>query len=120
MQKKNKYSIWSIFSWVFLALVIILSLIPIPIDSDNNYSNLQLDKMTHLFSYSLLLVLFSRIYISRFYIKISVFLFLLGFLLEIIQSYTSYRTFDINDLLANTFGIMLGIFISNYIINNYK
>ena len=118
MQKNKKYFIWDILSWFFLVLVIVLSLIPVPIDINYDDSYIHLDKLAHFFSYALLLVLFSKIYISRFYLKISFFLFLLGFLLEVIQSYTSYRTFDINDLLANTFGIMLGILISNYIISN--
>jgi|TARA_B100001250_G_scaffold394141_1_gene397658 VanZ family protein len=118
MQKNKKYFIWDILSWFFLALVIILSLIPMPIDSSYDYSYIHLDKLAHFLSYALLLVLFSKVYIPRFYLKISLLLFFLGVLLEIIQNYISYRAFDINDLLANTFGIMLGILVSKYIISN--
>ena len=38
----------------------------------------------------------------------------LGILLEFLQAQTGYRTFEVNDMLANTFGVLTGMVFSMF------
>jgi len=108
MFKKNlhlKYkSFWVLVGCALVAYVVYSSLTPSPIKIDINY----FDKYAHTFGYFVLMGWFMQIYHSKntFIICALAFIFM-GVGLEFVQGMTGYRHFDINDMLANSLGVLL-------------
>lgn len=73
------------------------------------------DKITHFLIYIILAFLaintFRLSFKGKFYFKAFIYCFLLGAILECAQYFLPYRTFELLDILANSLGAILGIFI---------
>jgi VanZ family protein len=108
MFKQNpplKYrSLWLVVGYILVAYVIYSSLTPNPIEID--ISNF--DKYAHTFGYFVLMGWFMQIYHLKKNLAICALLLVcMGVALEFVQGMTSYRMFDLNDMLANTTGVLL-------------
>ena len=95
----NKICLWS-----FLVISLILFLSPV----SNTISSLINDKVSHAFAYGTLFFLAAKSYKDKYSsLYIGLLVFLLGFTVEIVQSMTGYRSGELDDILANVFGIGL-------------
>ena len=95
----NKICLWS-----FLVISLILFLSPV----SNTISSLINDKVSHAFAYGTLFFLAAKSYKDKYSsLYIGLLVFLLGFIVEIVQSMTGYRSGEFDDILANVFGIGL-------------
>lgn len=94
-------------AYAMLAIVGVLSLIPAPeIDIEGS------DKLMHFFTYFVLSAIFSTlVLLNRSVLFIAVGLISYGGLLELLQSLTGYRFMEGFDMLANTVGVIAGLFI---------
>ena len=102
----------------YTLFLIILSLIPIPDLGIPRFQLLEIDKLVHFMMYFSLTILWSfaskNLYNSNF--KLLLFAIFFGFVLEIFQHMLPFgRYFDLGDLLANSLGVIFGIFILNCI-----
>ena len=96
-----RYSIWwyGIGALLLLA-VIVSSLVPVPrIESAPN------DKLIHFLLYLVPMAWFGQLRLRRHWLALGV--ILLGFLLELIQGQTRYRTFEWLDVVANSTGVIV-------------
>jgi len=91
-----------------VAYVIYSSLTPNPIELKVNH----FDKYAHTFGYFVLMGWFMQIYHQKksVFICAVVFIFM-GIALEYVQGMTGYRYFDLNDMLANGFGVLLAVML---------
>ncbi len=101
----NLQTIYRVFAILWLVLVGVLSLIPVPKEAA-----VVSDKTAHfLFYLATSMVVFLAIRSERFlrslFITVVAVLFY-GILLELLQALVPYRTFSMNDILANTLGIL--------------
>lgn len=95
-----RYSVlWYAIGCVFLAITIIGSLVPVPQVGSSN------DKFIHILIYFVLMGWFGQLYTRR--VVPAAGIVALGFLLELIQGQTRYRTFEWYDVLANTTGVVV-------------
>ena len=95
----NKICLWS-----FLVISLILFLSPV----SNTISSLINDKVSHAFAYGTLFFLAAKSYKDKYSsLYIGLLVFILGFIVEIVQSMTGYRSGEFDDVLANVFGIGL-------------
>ena len=95
----NKICLWS-----FLVISLILFLSPV----SNTISSLINDKVSHAFAYGTLFFVAAKSYKDKYSsLYIGLLVFLLGFIVEIVQSMTGYRSGEFDDVLANVFGIGL-------------
>ncbi|MBF0264069.1 MAG: VanZ family protein [Gammaproteobacteria bacterium] len=95
-------------------LIIIVSLIPVPdVDTGINHS----DKIIHFLIYFIMLSWFgqSGLYANKLIANFSLTI-LFGIGIEVLQSFTSYRQFDIYDIYANSLGALLAylLLLSRY------
>ena len=98
----------------YTLFLIILSLVPVPVLGIPKFQLFEIDKLVHFIMYFSLTILwsfaFKNLYSSNF--KLLLFAILFGFILEIFQHMLPFgRYFDLGDLLANTLGVIFGIFI---------
>ena len=102
--------IWLGIGWSLVMIVIILSLIPAPaITQTFRY----VDKISHMFSYFVLMGWFAQIYHSsrqRLYYLIG--FVLLGMGLEILQDFGGIRHADWLDACANSIGVILAWYLT--------
>ncbi len=94
---------WTRIGYALLVVVAVLSLIPGP-DIGGG------DKWLHFFTYALLSCWFSltaRNLKSLWLVFFGLIFF--GFLMEFLQGMTSYRMQDLQDAMANSLGVMIGI-----------
>ena len=99
-----------ILFWSVLFFVSFLSLVDItkPVDTPL----LSFDKVLHFGIYSFMNVLLLIAYYKNFSIwSLSISLFVYGVLIETIQNQTTYRAAELGDILANSFGILIGALI---------
>lgn len=117
---KLSHELYKVLAWLFLLLIIILSLLPgssIPKMKWQDF--IGLDKIAHFIMYGLCFYLFIKAYKmnrdnSLFYISFMG-LLLLGLLLEFFQMILQAgRSFDLYDLLANVTGLLtVSLFVRN-------
>ncbi|TNF32155.1 MAG: VanZ family protein [Deltaproteobacteria bacterium] len=69
-----------------------------------------LDKFFHFFGHGILAYLYTQIWNPNKLTSLFISLFIYGFLIEILQFLTGWRTFDLYDVLGNSFGALYGIF----------
>lgn len=103
------------FAIIITTAIICLSLLKLP-NTNNSYSNI--DKIYHLVAYFFLaiswLISFYKQEKSKLFVVFSCIFF--GIIIEYIQSnFTSYRTGDMLDIIANTIGVILALLSSNLI-----
>ncbi len=104
---------------VFYTLVLILlSLLPVPDLGLPRFKLLELDKLIHFIMY-LILAMIWGLNIENFSkrkIEISIYLILFGLGLEILQHVLPFgRYFDFGDFVANSIGVLFGLFILYYL-----
>lgn len=99
-------TIWLVMGWAWVVVVIFISLTPNPPEPVRFWNA---DKLEHALAYSLLMLWFAQIF-SRHMSRLLTagLLILLGVSLEILQSFTGYRFFEVADMIANTTGVLLG------------
>ena len=109
-----KILFWSVLFFVsFFSLVDIRQTIDTPL--------LSFDKVLHFGIYSIMNVLLLVAYNKNFSMWfLSISLFVYGILIEVIQNQTTYRAAELGDILANSFGFLIGalIFKIAYRFNN--
>ena len=108
---KFRYAkLWLTLGWLFVALIVFLSLYPKP---PQPLEFEQSDKLTHILAYMILMLWFANIYPQRSsQLQLSIGFFVMGVCLEFLQGMTQYRTFSYIDMLANGIGILLALYLA--------
>jgi VanZ family protein len=97
--------LWLPLGWLWIVLVFVLSLIPIPPQPLTfDFS----DKLEHASAYCLLMLWFCQIYVGRARLHLLVALVTMGVIIEYLQRMTGYRYFEFVDMLANAGGVLVG------------
>jgi VanZ family protein len=111
MRELKRKKLWWGVAWGLLALVFILSLVPMPpppIDVPRGF-----DKYEHILAYATLSAYFGQLCCRlKSHLRCAFGLFCMGALLEVLQGLTWYRSPDVYDLAANTIGVIAGLLIS--------
>lgn len=103
--------LWLTMGWVLVALVICLSLIPVPQEAVPGIWGM--DLLVHLVLYGIMMFWFGLIYLPhKEYKMLGACLILLGILMEVIQGLTAYRSMEPMDMIANTIGVSLGFLLA--------
>ena len=102
----------------YTLILIILSLVPIPDLGLPRFKLLEFDKLIHFIMY-LVFALIWGLKIKNFLerkMEISAYLILFGLGLEILQHVLPFgRYFDLGDFVANSIGVLFGVFILYYL-----
>ena len=102
----------------YTLILIILSLVPIPDLGLPRFKLLEFDKLIHFIMY-LIFALIWGLKIENFLerkMEISAYLILFGLGLEILQHVLPFgRYFDLGDFVANSIGVIFGVFILYYL-----
>ena len=101
-------------AFFYSLFLILLSLVPIPDLGWPIFKLFEIDKLVHFVMYFSLTILWclasENFYKSNF--KLLLFAIFFGFVLEIFQHILPFgRYFDLGDLVANSLGVIFGIFI---------
>jgi len=109
VRELKRRGLWLALGWLLVTLVIVLSLIP-PLPDPLPILGFS-DKLGHLFTYTLLMGWFVQLYVSRRLLLIHALLFIaMGAGLEVLQGMGGVRHFEYLDMVANTAGVLLGLF----------
>ena len=98
----------------YTLFLIIFSLIPFPDLGIPRFQSFEIDKLAHFIMYFSLTILWSLASnnLNNSTFKLLLFAIFFGFVLEIFQHILPFgRYFDFGDLLANSLGVIFGIFI---------
>jgi hypothetical protein len=99
-------NIWLMLGWAQVCLIILLSLIPSPVELPGLIG---MDKLIHLFAYAFVMLWFGLCYTPcGAYNRLGIGLVLMGILLELIQGITGYRSMSYLDMTANFLGVASG------------
>ena len=130
MKQKQRKHLFLFLFWGWILFILANSLLPgqiEPIDQDNGQNLLRLDYMLHFGAYFVLAVFFFFWQVNGRYILLrkQVTMFLAGGILlaagsEIVQYFVPERSFNPNDFVSNTLGLILGIFTPQWIFHQYK
>ena len=107
----------SLIVYCYTLLIIILSLVPDPNLKIPEFNLIQVDKLIHLIVYFVMLLFWVKSNIlkdNNLKFKTLIIIFLISFSLEFLQGTTFIeRNFELADLIANSFGIILsyGLFV---------
>lgn len=97
---------WLALGWLWVAVVLYLSLMPHPPEPVRFPG---IDKLQHAFAYGLLMLWFCQVYVRRTQrLFAAVLLAALGMVVELLQGMTGYRHFEPGDMVANATGVLLG------------
>ncbi|MDD5037496.1 MAG: VanZ family protein [Methylococcaceae bacterium] len=99
--------VWQGWAWAMVAVVVWLSLTPYPPQPP---SFLDWDKAQHCVAYAGLMYWFGMSFVRHW--RWPVFLIALGVGLEFLQGFGGIRTFDAFDMLANSLGVLIGLFMA--------
>jgi VanZ family protein len=102
-------NIWRLLAYLFILVIIVLSLIPDP-DKLTPFS--ASDKLMHALFYAVSMFWFGLCFKRERLFGIGTGLILLGIVLELIQGQTGYRTMSLYDIIANCAGVLIGLAIS--------
>lgn len=106
MRSLKLYVFWHIIGFVYIALIIYLSLAPI---SSVMPSAAGTDKVMHIAAYAIMMIWFGLIYKARRrVIVLGIAFIILGIVLEILQGLTGYRSMEVMDMIANNAGVLIG------------
>jgi VanZ family protein len=103
--------VWWALGWLLVAGVVVGSLMAgswVPGFSPR-------DKLLHAGSYLILMVWFSGLYRRERHIVIALLLLVFGFALDVAQSATPSRAFDLHDVAANGGGILVGLLLARFV-----
>lgn len=95
--------LWQTMGWAMVGIVVWFSLVPQLPQLPNI---LGLDKIQHILAYFVLMYWYGMGFTRHW--RWSAFFVLLGIGLEFLQGYGGFRSFDLYDMVANTFGVILG------------
>jgi VanZ family protein len=99
--------LWQLVGWLLVATVVTATLVPEPPEVGFMPAS---DKVLHLLAYGGLALWFRQAFASR--LRWVVFLIMLGILLEFIQGWSGYRSFEYADMLANALGVGCGLLLA--------
>ena len=108
--------LWMMLGWLLVGGVVYGSVAPgevigrLPFD----------DEVMHAASYGLLTIWFAGLYTRSRHGWVAAFAFLLGVVMEFVQSELSYRQFDPQDMVANAVGIGFGLFVSFFFRSRFR
>jgi VanZ family protein len=104
--KKN----WGLVIWIIMLVMVVTGSLHPNVGPPNN--SIRLDIILHFLFYTLLsglaIILFNNLKIA---ILAAVAMLPMGLLLEIAQLYIKERTFDTDDLAANSIGVLIGLLV---------
>ena len=102
----------------YTSILIILSLVPVTDLGLPRFKLLEFDKLIHFIMYLIFAVIWG-LKIENFFerkMEISAYLILFGLGLEILQHVLPFgRYFDLGDFVANSIGVLFGVFILYYL-----
>ena len=108
----------SLITVYYTLILIILSIVPVPDLGLPQFKLLEFDKLIHFIMY-LIFALIWGLKIENFLerkMEISAYLILFGLVLEILQHVLPFgRYFDLGDFVANSIGVLFGVFILYYL-----
>ena len=97
---------WLIVGWVLVGFVVYFSLVPSPPEPITFPGE---DKLVHFLTYAVMMLWFGLIYLpGRAYQNLGIGFIMLGFILELVQGLTNYRSLEYLDMLANASGVSIG------------
>ena len=97
--------LWLSVGWALVALVVYLSLTPAPVELNIE----QGDKLSHVLAYLALMAWFTNLYnVPAQRVVLAAGFVLLGIVLEFLQRWTGYRSFELVDMAAGTIGVAIG------------
>ena len=109
----NNNSLW--LAILVTLIIVFLSLVKITGPQPINVKFL--DKIEHTIAYTVLSFLWCVVFRNKTRKDVPVIgCISLGVLLEFLQAQTGYRTFEVNDMLANTLGVFIGMVLSKFYI----
>ncbi len=104
-------SAWLVGGWLWVSLVVYLSLVPYPPEPMFFPHS---DKLGHGFAYTSLSLWFCQIYLSlRQRGAVIAALMAMGVVIEFLQGWGGYRYFEYADMLANSTGVLLGVLLAH-------
>ena len=107
--------LWMGFGWLLVAVVCFGSLLPA-----RDVELLFNDKLVHFATYFVLTVWFSGLYARLgYYILITAIVIAFGAVLDVMQTATATRDFDLLDILANAAGALVGFAMSIVILGGW-
>ena len=96
---------WLLLGWLLVLLVIYLSLTPAPITLPMREG----DKLSHALAYFVLMSWFANLYSgASVRAGFGAGFTTLGVILEFVQLWTGYRSFEVTDMAASAFGVAVG------------
>src|SRR5262245_37633075 len=96
---------WLVVGWTLVMLVIYLSLTPAPVTLPMREG----DKISHALAYMVLMSWFANLYSSMsIRAAFAAGFIVLGVILEFVQLWTGYRSFELADMAAGAFGVAAG------------
>jgi VanZ family protein len=97
--------LWLLLGWLLVLLVIYLSLTPAPVTLPMREG----DKLSHAFAYFVLMSWFANLYAgASVRAAFAAGFTTLGVILEFVQLWTGYRSFEVTDMAASAFGVAVG------------
>ncbi len=115
--KKLTYlRLWLIPVIGYMTLVAVLCLIRL---GGSESSIPYLDKIQHLIAYSVMGFLVSQVFQKKEFIRAALVCFVFSFGIECLQGMTTYRSFEMADLVANLIGSSLGASFTRFVIPNF-
>jgi VanZ family protein len=109
--------IWLTLGWLLILVVVFLSLWPEP---PQPLEFEQSDKFAHVIAYLTLMLWFANIYpLSSQRLLLCVAFIAMGILLEFLQNMSEYRTFSYVDMIADAFGVLLGLLLAKTPLSTY-
>ena len=100
---------WRITGWTVVAVAWYVALDPSPVD----LSAIQFgDKLVHTTAYLGMMLWLSQCYARQRRLTLAVFFIAMGVVIEFLQGWSGYRTFEVADMIANTLGVIIGWLIS--------
>ena len=96
---------WLVLGWLLVLLVIYLSLTPTPVTLPIREG----DKLSHALAYFVLMSWFANLYPGvSVRMRFAAGFIGLGVILEFVQLWTGYRSFEVTDMAAGAFGVAIG------------
>lgn len=113
MNIERKYLV--LMGWMIVVAIIFLSLVPI----NNAMPDIKNgDKIGHFIAYFVMMSWFTWLYRKPWVRNLYAIAFIImGGVLEILQSFTTYRSGDIEDFHVNTIGVIAGFVIATLVSN---
>lgn len=103
--------LWLAIGYALVSLVVYLSLTSVPVDMGMSIPFM--DKVYHVFAYFVLMAWFAQIYHDKFQRNmIALGFVVMGITLEYLQSLDPARYSEFGDMVANTSGVVLGLYLS--------